>query len=126
MEFAVLGPVEVREDGRQLRLGGPKQRAVLAILLLARNDAVSRDRLIDSLWGEQPPASAAHTLDAYVSRLRKAIGPDRLTRSGGGYALAVRPGELDLARFEELTDRGRKLLARREPTEAASTLRAAQ
>jgi DNA-binding SARP family transcriptional activator len=70
VEFAVLGPVEVWIDGRALSLGGPKQRALLALLLLNRNQVVSRDRLIDSLWGERAPASAQRSLDTYVSRLR--------------------------------------------------------
>ena len=70
MEFAILGPVEARRDGRTLRLGGHKQRALLAILLLNANNAVSRDRLIEALWDEQRPAKADHALDTYVSRLR--------------------------------------------------------
>ena len=63
MQFRVLGPLDVVEDGRSLVLGGPKQRAVLALLLLQPNRPVSKDRLIDVIWGEQPPASASHTLD---------------------------------------------------------------
>jgi DNA-binding SARP family transcriptional activator len=74
VEFAVLGPVAVARDGRDLPLGGRKQRALLAILLLHANEVVSRDRLIDGLWGERPPATAAHTLDNYISRLRKTLG----------------------------------------------------
>jgi YVTN family beta-propeller protein len=125
VELGVLGPVEAHDDGRQVPLGGPKQRALLAILLLAGNEAVSRDRLIDTLWGEQPPATAAHTLDAYVSRLRKALGAERLVRGGGGYVLHVAPGELDLHRFEELVAEGRELLAAGDARGAAAALRAA-
>jgi len=73
VEFAILGPISVRQVGRELPLGGPKQRALLAILLLHANEAVSRDRLIEGLWGERPPPSAAHTLDNYISRLRKTL-----------------------------------------------------
>jgi ABC-type transport system substrate-binding protein/DNA-binding SARP family transcriptional activator len=98
---------------------------VLSVLLLARNRPVSRDMLIDSLWGESPPATAAHTLDAYVSRLRKSLGDDRLTRSAGGYVLRVEQGELDVDRFEELVARGRKLLAAGSAGDAAGALRSA-
>lgn len=125
MEFGILGPINAREDGLEVQLGGPKQRALLAVLLLARGDAVSRDRLIDALWGEQPPTTATHTLDAYVSRLRKLLGPNRLTRQGGGYSLRVEPGELDLDRFEELAAEGQRFLARGEACEAGAILRSA-
>jgi DNA-binding SARP family transcriptional activator len=107
VDFAVLGPVAVRHDGRQLPLGGPKQRALLAMLLLNANEVISRDRLIDGLWGEHPPATAAHTLDNYVSRLRKTLGDGRLSRRAPGYVLHIESGELDLDRFEWLLDEGR-------------------
>ena len=74
MDFVVLGEVEARVDGRTLRLGGPKQLAMLAMLLLAANRPVSRDRLIEGLWGEAPPRSAVQTLDDYVSKLRRLLG----------------------------------------------------
>jgi DNA-binding SARP family transcriptional activator len=106
VNFGILGSLEVTEGGRLLPLGGPKQRALLAILLLNANEAVSRDRLIEGIWGEQPPASPGHTIDTYVSRLRKLLGPDRIARRGGGYALHVEPGELDLDRFEQLATAG--------------------
>ena len=101
MEFAILGPVEARVDGAALPLGGPKQRALLAILLLDANAPVSRDRLIAGLWGERPPPSAAQSLDSYVSRLRRVLGTDRIVRRAPGYLVAVEPGELDLDRFEQ-------------------------
>ena len=72
MDYRILGRLEVHDDGREVGLGGEKPRALLAILLLHRNEVVSADRLIDELWGESPPASALRTLQAYVSRLRKA------------------------------------------------------
>ena len=125
VDFSVLGPIEAHDEGRELSLGGPKQRALLAVLLLERNTVVSRDRLIDALWAERPPASAAHTLDAYVSRLRKLIGPDRLTRRAGGYVLRADAAEVDLDRFDELVARGREELATGEAADAAATLRAA-
>jgi DNA-binding SARP family transcriptional activator len=75
MRFGILGPFEVADDqGRGLALGGSKQRAVLAILLLHAGEAVSSDRLIDELWGERAPATAAKTIQVYVSHLRKVLG----------------------------------------------------
>jgi YVTN family beta-propeller protein len=102
VRFAILGPIELSVEGRPVPLGGPKQRALLAFLLLHANEAVSRDRLIDALWGESPPPSASESLDTYIYRLRKLIGHDRLARRGSGYVLSVEPGELDAARFELL------------------------
>ncbi len=83
MQFAVLGPLQVSLNGSPVGLGGPKQRALLAFLLLHANTVVSRDRLIDGLWGECPPPSAAESLDVYLSRLRKLVGHDRLSRQAG-------------------------------------------
>ena len=126
MEFGILGPVEVRDDGRELTLGGPKQRALLAILLLAGGSVVSRDRLTDGLWGERAPASADHTLDDYISRLRKALGDrERIVRRAPGYALIAAGDEVDLVRFETALAQGREQLARDSPDAAATTLRAA-
>ena len=125
VDFRVLGPLEARDEERELSLGGPKQRALLAVLLLERNTVVSRDRLIDALWAERPPPSASHTLDAYVSRLRKLLGPDRLTRRAGGHVLHADAAEVDVDRFDELAARGREQLAAGATTEAAATLRAA-
>ena len=115
MQFRLLGPVEVEDDGRPLVLGSAKQRALLAILLLHANEVVSRDRLIDELWGEQPPASVSHSLDVYVSRLRKTLQPDGgerlLVTRPGGYLLRLEPEQLDLGRFERLVEDGRRSLA---------------
>jgi YVTN family beta-propeller protein len=102
VRFGVLGPIEVCIDGRPVRLGGPKQRALLAFLLLHANQAVSRDRLIDALWGGSPPPSADESLDAYLYRLRKLVGRDRLVRRESGYVLLVEAGELDAGSFELL------------------------
>jgi DNA-binding SARP family transcriptional activator/ABC-type transport system substrate-binding protein len=107
MEFLVLGSVEVRIDGRALPLGGPKQRALLTLLLLDANEVVSRERLVEALWGERAPASAQRSLDSYVSRLRSLLGADRVERRPPGYRLRVEPGELDLERFEALLRQGR-------------------
>ena len=101
MEFRILGPVEARSEGRALPLGGPQQRAVLAILLLHANEVVSTDRLIDELWGEEPPASAKAVLQGYVSHLRKEVGAALVTRAPG-YALELEREQLDLHRFERL------------------------
>jgi len=125
VDFAVLGALAVQRDGEDLPLGGPKQRALLAILLLNANTAVSRDRLIDGIWGERPPPTAAHTLDNYVSRLRKTLGDGRVSRRAPGYVLQVMPDELDLDRFERLLALGRGHLAAGDTGQAARDFRAA-
>ena len=102
MEFRLLGPLEVVEHGRVLELGSARQRALLAVLLLHANEVVSVDRLIDELWGESPPATAAKILQVYVSRLRKELGDGRLLTRAPGYVLRVDRSELDFARFEQL------------------------
>jgi DNA-binding SARP family transcriptional activator len=74
MEFRLLGPLDVIEQGRSLALGGVKQRSLLAVLLLNANQLVSADRLIDELWGQTPPRTASKGVQVYVSRLRKELG----------------------------------------------------
>ncbi len=128
MEFRILGPIEAREDAREVGLGGPKQRALLAILLLSANEVVSRDRLIDELWGERPPPSAAHTLDAYVHRLRRALGArgaEILRTRAPGYLISISSADLDLHRFRLLADEGGRALAAGSHEVAAATLRQA-
>jgi DNA-binding SARP family transcriptional activator len=107
MDFHILGPLEVLSDGQALKLGGQKQRALLAILLLEANRVVSSDRLIDALWEDEPPEGALKTLQVYVSRLRKLLGGERLRTQATGYLLRVEPDELDLARFRSLQEEGR-------------------
>jgi YVTN family beta-propeller protein len=103
MRFAVLGPLEAIGDRGPLALGGRKQRTLLAVLLLRANEFVSREALIDALWGERPPPSAAESLDTYVYRLRKLLGYERLVRQpSGGYLLRVDVGEIDVEHFELL------------------------
>jgi YVTN family beta-propeller protein len=102
MWFAILGPVELSADGMPVPLGGPKQRALLALLLLHSNQVVSRDRLVDALWRDSPPPSASDSLDAYVYRLRRLAGQDRIARRANGYVLSVRAGELDADCFDQL------------------------
>ena len=121
MEFRILGSLEVREDGHQIPLGGSKQRAVLASLLLHANEVVSRDRLVDELWGAAPPATAATALQVYVSQLRKALGRDLILTQPPGYLVRVGDGELDLHRFEWLVTTARA----EEPAEAARLVRQA-
>jgi DNA-binding SARP family transcriptional activator len=125
LEFRILGPLEVRRGGVAVPLGGPRQRALLALLLTRANTAVPRDRLVDELWPEDPPASAVNVLQTYVSHLRKELSPERLVTRAPGYALLVEPGELDLHRFEELAAEGRDALAGGEPEGAAAALRGA-
>src|SRR5690349_11386721 len=102
MEFRLLGPLEVVEDGRALALGGRKQRSLLAVLLLHANDVVSTELLVDEIWGASPPATVAKSVQVYVSRLRKELGDGRLATQVPGYRLRVEPSELDLLRFEAL------------------------
>src|SRR5262252_600275 len=120
MEFRVLGPVEVEKAGCVLVLGGPKPRALLAILLLQRGEVVRAERLVELLYDGLPPEKAPKSVQAHVSRLRKALGDGRLRTAGGGYALDVSPDELDLGRFEQLVERGRAALAASEPEPAAT------
>jgi DNA-binding SARP family transcriptional activator len=127
MDFRVLGPLEARDGEQVVTLGGARQRALLAILLLHAGEVVSVDRLIDELWGDEPPATAAHTVQVFVSRLRKALeqgGFSRLRTRAPGYVIELEPEELDLARFERLVERARGEIAA-SPEAAAATLREA-
>jgi predicted ATPase/DNA-binding SARP family transcriptional activator len=124
-EFRLLGPLEVVGDGAAIALGSPKQRALLAELLLSRGAAVPRERLVDALWGERPPASALNSLQIYVHGLRRAVGADRVETRGSAYRVRVEPDELDLARFERLLARGRRALDEGAAAEAAERLAAA-
>jgi DNA-binding SARP family transcriptional activator len=100
----LLGPLEVTSEGAPLELGGPKQRALLALLLLEAGRAVSTDRLIGALWGEQPPRTAATSLQNFVSQLRKALGPDRIVTKPPGYLIRLEASQLDLNRVHTLRD----------------------
>ncbi len=94
LEFRILGPLEVVDDGRVLRLGSGKQLGLVAVLLLHANEVVSVDRIVDDLWGAEPPPTAAKIVRNYASLLRKQLG-DRLVTQSPGYMLRVEPGELD-------------------------------
>jgi DNA-binding SARP family transcriptional activator/streptogramin lyase len=125
VEFGILGPLEVREQGRSIELGARKQRAVLALLLLHRGEVVSADRMIDELWGERPPATAAKSLQVYVSQLRKALGDGLLETRDRGYRLRVDAAQVDIDRFERMFQQGRELFAAGDARAAAETLRGA-
>jgi DNA-binding SARP family transcriptional activator/ABC-type branched-subunit amino acid transport system substrate-binding protein len=125
MEFRLLGRLEVRDGPRELALGGGKQRALLAVLLVHAGEVVQTERLIDALWGEQPPASALNSVHVYVSQLRRELGNGRLATRGRGYALEVQPGELDREEFERLLAEGRAALRDGNQERAAATLRQA-
>ncbi|HEX5620851.1 MAG TPA: BTAD domain-containing putative transcriptional regulator [Solirubrobacteraceae bacterium] len=125
MDFRVLGPVQVLAGSGPVELAAGRQVALLAYLLIARDEVVSRDRLIDALWGEAPPPTATNALQVQVHALRKRLGAERIAREGVGYRLCLESGELDLERFEQLTTRGRAELADGRPVEAAATLKEA-
>jgi DNA-binding SARP family transcriptional activator/type II secretory pathway predicted ATPase ExeA len=133
MRFHVLGPLEVEADDGPVVLGGPKERLLLALLLTRPNQVVSLEALIRGLWGEQPPPTAAKTLQSHVKRLRRALEPGRVRGAAGevlvtrppGYLLRVAPGTLDAARFEELTAKAGRALADGAAPAAASMLREA-
>jgi YVTN family beta-propeller protein len=120
-----LGPIEVADGDRVLEIGGGRQQALFVILLLHRGEAVPVRSLIDELWGETPPPGAAKTLQVYVSRLRSAVGGELVVRRGGGYALQLGPGAVDIDAFERLLAHGRELLAREDAKGAVEALREA-
>ena len=127
MEFRLLGPLEVCRDGERLVLGGPKQRAVLAILVLHANEVVPRGRLLADVWGERTPGSE-HSLDVHISRLRKTLSSGGaesavLIRRDRGYLLRVEAGSLDLVRFEQQIEAGERALAEGRPAEGARLLK---
>jgi predicted ATPase/DNA-binding SARP family transcriptional activator len=120
IDFRLLGPLDVVDDGVSLRLGGPRPRALLAVLLAHADRLVSRDRLIDELWGDEPPAMAENAVQAQVAALRRLL-PGRIVTSGAAYRLVALPGEIDAARFEAAVDRARAILEH-EPSAAAAQL----
>jgi DNA-binding SARP family transcriptional activator len=132
-QFRILGPLEVVRSGCAVPLGGRRQRAVLALLLLEANRVVSVDRLAEDVWGGHPPHGSVTTLQSYVFRLRRALEPDRLRGAAGevlvtkdrGYLLRVNREHLDAAIFEEAGTAGRAALDAGRYTEAAQTLRQA-
>jgi DNA-binding SARP family transcriptional activator len=125
IEYRVLGSLEALEDGRRLSLGGPRQRVLLAVLLLHANEVVPASRLIDDVWGEEPPETAANIVQGYVSDLRHVLGREAIATRGRGYAIYVEPGDLDLRRFERLVEAGIEALDDDRPREAGGILREA-
>jgi len=121
LEFRILGPLEAAADSEPLQLSGQKQRALLALLLLDANRVVSTDRIIDALWGEEPPRTAATSLQNFVSQLRKLLGSDVLVTKPPGYQLRIEPEQLDLERFTRLVEESRA----EPPAERAAKLRRA-
>src|SRR4051794_33350074 len=117
-EFGLLGPLEVRTGDGPLALGAPKQRALLALLLLNANRVVARERLIGELWGDSPPETAAKAVQVYVSRLRKLLPAELLVTQAPGYVLRVAPESVDLRRFERLVAEAHDA----DPARAASLL----
>ncbi len=130
LDFNVLGPLEVCDGDRALHLGPPKQRAVLAVLLLEAGRVVSTDALVDRLWGEAPPARAVGALQAYVHNLRRILEPGRPARArpsmlaskACGYVLNVDPEHHDAVRFERLVREGEQLLEAGLPAGACAVL----
>jgi DNA-binding SARP family transcriptional activator len=125
MNFRILGPLEVCDEGAEISVGGPKLGALLAVLLLHPNEVVPADRLIDELWGEESPEHAAAGLRVHVSRLRKVLPADVLVTRPPGYLIRVGRDELDLHRFERLVEEARALSTRGQAAEASDRLREA-
>lgn len=129
MEFRILGALEVSDEGRLVEVRPTKLRVLLAMLLLHPNEVVSSDRLVETLWGQAPPASAVNTLQGYVSHLRKALGPQSgqgdeplLRTASPGYVLSVDRSLVDAWRFEHWVAEGRRQLTGSQPEKAARTL----
>lgn len=121
IEFRVLGPLEILDEGEPVAVGGRKQRMVLAMLLLEAGRVVSSERLIDAIWGEEPPRTATTSLQNSISRLRKQLGPDALITKPPGYQLNIEPEQLDLARCRRWLDEARGA----EPARRGELLRSA-
>ena len=110
MPYFHLGPLEVTaDDGTPTPVGGARQRTVLAALLLRAGKVVSKDFLVDALWGERPPENAVASLDNAIAQLRQGLGENVLLRKEPGYVLAVKPQDVDLGRFERLVRETRSL-----------------
>src|SRR5690349_6824033 len=122
MQARILGSFQLEEGGRRIVMGGVRQRAVVVSLLLHANEVVPSERLLMDLWGEDAPSSAAHALQAAISRVRRALPPGRLITKAPGYALRIFPEELDVSQFEQLVSEGREALTAGAAAQAAQTL----
>src|SRR5262249_29136701 len=125
MEFLILGPLELRHDGRPLAVRSGKLAELLAVLLLRQNEVVSTDRLIEELWDGDPPATALKTLQLYVSQLRRVLPAETVLTHPPGYILRADAGSVDAGRFEELLSAGRSALDRADLDVAVTRLREA-
>ena len=118
MQVAILGPVEVTIDGRNVDPGASKERAVLAMLSLRAGRSVSVDALVEAIWGEEPPPTARKTLQSHISRLRSVLGEEAIRTEGKGYVLDVEEDDVDVLRLEQLVGLGREALIARDATDA--------
>src|SRR4051794_2230885 len=126
MEFRILGPLEMRANGRAMEISGAKRRALLAVLVLQANQSVSTERLALALWGQDAPPGAVKAVQVQVSRLRRTLGETGvLETTPVGYRLVAGAGELDLERFERGLAAGRHALAAGDPERAAELLHGA-
>ena len=125
MFFSLLGPLQAEDGDRKIALGAPKQRALLALLLLRRGEPISVDDLGEELWAGRPPATGTKAVRVYVGELRKALGAEVIVTQGGGYAIPLEEHETDVERFEQLVAEGRRLLDVGGVERAAATLREA-
>src|SRR5436309_11656809 len=122
-QFGLLGPLSVSSDGEPIALGRQKRRALLAVLLLEANQVVSSDRLIDALWGEDPPETARNTIQVYISQLRKLLPDGALETAPPGYRLVIEADSVDLFEFMRLSEKGRTALGAADAAGAADALR---
>ena len=122
MQVRILGPFQLEEGGRRITIGGLRQRAVLASLVLHANEVVPSEQLLVDLWGEDSPPSAANALQAAISRVRRALPPGRLITKAPGYSLRIFPEELDASQFEQLVSEGREALSAGAEAQASRTL----
>ena len=131
MDFKILGPLEIHDGGRRLTPRGPKQRLLLAVLLLREGEVVSSDQLVESLWGANPPPTATKTIQMHVSQLRALLEPERARGAAGrrivtrppGYELRIEQSQLDLNRFQRTVAEARRARDAGRQREAASLLR---
>jgi DNA-binding SARP family transcriptional activator len=126
VEYRILGPLKVVGADAPIPIPAGKTRALLQLLLLSANEVVPTGRLVDGLWGDDPPPSAEHAIEVYVSNLRHALGPDAISTGPGGYAVRLGANELDLHRFERLTAEARIARDQDDPAKAISLLRRAE
>src|SRR5436190_10090858 len=120
----ILGPLQVIDADRVVPIGGPRERALLAVLALRAGDAVASDVLVDAIWADRPPRSATKLLQNHVLRLRKLLGTSVIETRDGGYALS-RSADVDARRFEALAHDGRRAVARGDTDEAVASFAAA-